>query len=50
MAEEWDMELTFFQKHSQKKKKSMCRTIHTGDLLNTGRRPQTSKKGKKIST
>lgn len=38
MAEEWDMELTFFQKHSQKKKKSMCRTIHTEPLLNIDRR------------
>ena len=43
------MELIFFQKH-QKKKKSTCRMICTEHLLNTGRKPQTSKKDKKTST
>ena len=34
----------------RRKKKSTCKTLHTEYLLNTSRRPQTSKKGKKPST
>lgn len=45
MAEEYDVAFTFSHKYTYKKKT----VIHTEHLLNTGRRPQTSKKGKKPS-
>ena len=44
-----EYEAYLLQKKQKKKKKTICRTICTEHLLNAGRRPQISQKGKKTS-
>ena len=47
MGEKQYMEFTCSHKHTKKKNSSTCRMILTDHLLKAGRRPQTSKKGRK---
>ena len=48
MVEKKEVLLTFSHKH--KKNTSTCKTTHTEQQLNAGKRTQNSKKGKKLLT